>query len=445
MPPFRQRIGRICNALRGHGRLAFSLAEGTECHGPMSGVELRQFSGTRPLPIPSAIAALLVSVLLVISGNGLITTLLPLRAKIEAFPDVSIGLIGSAYFVGMLAGTLAAPSIVRHAGHIRAYCAFVSVAIVVALTYPIATRPEAWIALRCIIGFAFAGLYAVIESWVNAKATNETRGRVYAIYQVVNFIGSAVGQQMLAFGQPTSFMLFSVTAAFFALSILPLALTKADPPGEPGSVRLRLIVLSNTAPVAVAAAFICGAANGSFWSLAPVFILGVGFTAAAVPTFITALIVGSALAVYPFGRLSDKVDRRIVATGLAAAAAVAEVALFFASGFSIAVLSAIGFVVGATSMSIYSLAASHANDRMGSQHGVEVASGLLFLYCAGAIIAPTITSALMLRFGPGTLFAANAAMHLALAIFIAWRIAKRAPAVQAPIDDRVRVRKGVVG
>jgi hypothetical protein len=52
----------------------------------------------------SAIAALLASAFLLIAGNGLVTVLTPLRAKIEGFPELTIGLLGSVYFGGMLAG-----------------------------------------------------------------------------------------------------------------------------------------------------------------------------------------------------------------------------------------------------------------------------------------------------------------------------------------------------
>ena len=64
----------------------------------------------------SAIVALLVSVFLLIAGSALASLIVPLRAKIEGFPELSIGLLGSAYFAGMLGGSLVAPTIVRRAG-----------------------------------------------------------------------------------------------------------------------------------------------------------------------------------------------------------------------------------------------------------------------------------------------------------------------------------------
>ena len=392
------------------------------------------------LPIPSAIAALLASVFLVIAGNGLLSTLAPLRAKLDGFPAFSIGLLGSAYFGGMLAGTLAAPAIVRWSGHIRAFTAFVAIAIVVALAYPILVSDWAWIALRAVIGFAFAGLYAVIESWVNGRADNSNRGRIYAVYQVVHFAGSASGQQALALAPPASFALFSAAAALFALALVPLSVTHADPPSEPGSVRLRIGWLTRIAPVAAVGSFAIGAANGSYWSLAPVYGVLIGLKPAQVAALMTATILGSAVAVYPIGRLSDHFDRRVVMVGCATLGAVTEAALAMARAPTHLMLYALMFCLGATTMTLYTLATGHANDRAGKEHGVEIASGLLFLYCAGAIVFPLLVSWLMQSFGPGALFAHNACVHAALVVFVFWRMAVKPRPLNRPLDDRAKIK-----
>ncbi len=51
-----------------------------------------------------SVAAILVSTLIFLVGNGLLGTIIPVRAHLEGFSDFAIGLIGSAYFVGFVAG-----------------------------------------------------------------------------------------------------------------------------------------------------------------------------------------------------------------------------------------------------------------------------------------------------------------------------------------------------
>ena len=136
----------------------------------------------RALTALSSIAALLLSVLLLIGGNALIGVTTPLRARIEGFPDLTVGLLGSAYFAGMLAGTLAAPAIIRRGGHIRAFTAFVALAVASVVMMPVFVSPAVWLACRALLGFVFAGLYAIIEAWINARASNANRGALYALY-----------------------------------------------------------------------------------------------------------------------------------------------------------------------------------------------------------------------------------------------------------------------
>src|SRR5260370_24268532 len=200
-----------------------------------------------------AIAALLFSVVLLIAGNSLVGVTTPLRARIERFPDLTVGLLGSVYFAGMLAGTLAAPAIIRRGGHIRAYAAFVALAVVSVILMPVMTSPLAWLICRALIGFVFAGLYAVIESWINAKAANANRGALYALYQIANFSASAGGQMALRPLGPNGFSAFAVAGALMALAIVPMAMTSVDPPAPPRSVRPRLMWLIRLTPISCVA------------------------------------------------------------------------------------------------------------------------------------------------------------------------------------------------
>ena len=149
-------------------------------------------------PAYAQVSALLVAVFILIVGNGLSNTLIPLSATVASFPPLSIGLIASAYFGGMLVGCVAAPRVVARAGHIRAFAAFVAIAAVTTLLHPVFVDPAAWALIRAVIGFCFAGLYATIESWMHDKADNVVRGQVLALYQIVHYAGSATGQQAIA-------------------------------------------------------------------------------------------------------------------------------------------------------------------------------------------------------------------------------------------------------
>jgi MFS family permease len=377
-----------------------------------------------------SIAALLFSVLLLIGGNALVGVATPLRARIEGFPDLIVGLLGSVYFAGMLAGTLAAPAIIRRGGHIRAYAAFVSLAVVSVILMPVMLSQWAWLACRALIGLVFAGLYAVIESWINAKATNANRGALYALYQIANFGASASGQLALRPLGPEGFASFSVAGALLALATIPMAMTRVDPPDQPRSVRPRLIWLARVAPLSCFAVLAAGAANGSLFALGPVFAVEIGVAPKSAPIFTSAIVLGSALGVFPIAAISDRVDRRLVMAAVMIAGAACEIALSRLTTPG-AWLIALGFLVGLMTYSLYTLAVSLANDHRDPHDLVFTSVGLLFIYCVAAIAAPAIASVLMKDFGAPMLFIQNAYVHMAIAM-LALLAAARCPRPPLP-------------
>jgi len=368
------------------------------------------------MPAFFSLAALLSSVFLLVCGNALVAVVAPVRASLDGFGDLEVGLLGSAYFVGMLLGALQTPALVRRVGHIRAFAAFVAVGGVAIDLLPSFEFPVAWLISRALVGFVLAGVYAIIESWINGFASNANRGALYAIYQIVNFGASSTGQLLMSGLDPTTLLPFTVGSAFYALSIVPLALTKADAPELPSVVRVNFASIRKLAPVSLAGSFIAGACNATSLSLAPVYALQIGVAPSKVPLFTSAIVIGSALGVYPVGRLSDRVDRRLIMAVMMAAGAAMEVALAVAQPQGLP-LVVYGFLVGLTTFTLYTLAASIANDGAAPHEMVLISAGLLFVYCIAGIVSPTIASVAMRSYGPSALYWQNGACHAALAVF----------------------------
>jgi len=382
-----------------------------------------------------ALLPVFVAVFVMIAGNGLLTTLVPMRAVVEGFDPTEIGLIGSAYFFGMLAGTWTTPAVIRHAGYIRAFAAYAAIVSIAALGFAVAVDPYAWMVFRALIGFCFAGLYAAVESWITMKAGPERRGRALGIYNIVHFSGSASGQQILRVFEAKSFALFSAGAGLMMLSLLPMAMTKAEPPPLPPKGRLMIGPILRATPIGVFGIALIGLANGTFWSLAPAYVERMNLGPGAVASFMTAMILGSALGPYPVGRISDRVDRRGVLAVGSFFVALIEIGMVFTGTQFPYLVYVLGFLIGTIAPGLYPIVTAHVMDRMGSERAVSISSTLLFLYCVGAIAGPVLAAALMTRFGDDMLFVHNAAVHLVLAAFVAWRMTvqeRSAPVASVP-------------
>lgn len=373
------------------------------------------------------VAALLISVAILVTGNGLQWTLIPVRASLLNFDPIEIGLLGSAYYFGFALGCVLGGRVIWRVGHIRTFTALTAIAAAVILVHTLTDNPVAWWALRSLTGFCIAGLYLVIESWLNERASNEQRGLVMGVYTMIVLSVTVVGQMMLMLGDPAQFPLFALTSILISLAAVPVALTAARPPARLMGSKLRPTKLYSKSPVGVVGAFLAGVATGAFWSLGPTYALSIRADTADVAIFMSIAVFGGALVQWPIGRLSDKFDRRIVVLILCGVGTLAAAALAFATlvaGWTTVFLVA---VFGASAMPLYAICAAHAFDNIEAQNIVETSSALLLANGLGAILGPVAAAFFMGPFGPGGLFAATAGAHLMLLAFVLWRLRVKRP------------------
>lgn len=378
------------------------------------------------------VLALLLSVAFLILGHGLMGTLLPVRAQIELFATPVIGLLGSLYFLGFGLGCVLGPHIIQRVGHIRAFAGLAALVVAVPLTHALFPHPIAWAGLRVLAGLCFAGLYTVIESWLNQAVDNDSRGKVLSIYIIINLMAMTGGQLLLSLDSPESFELFSLVAILMTLAVVPIALMRAAAPVPPVSVRLRLRRLYQLSPVGMIGCLTIGVTNGAFWTVAPAYVTALGRPTEAVSTFMATAVFAGAVAQWPLGRLSDRIDRRLVIMGGCLLAAIAGGGLFL-FGDQPTPLLIFAALFGGFALSSYALCIAHANDFIAPEDAVEASSGLLLTYAAGAALGPLLGAAAMAVLGPGGLFATTATAHSIFAAFVLYRMRRRAP---VPAEER---------
>jgi MFS family permease len=372
------------------------------------------------------VLALLLSTAFLLAGNGVHSLLLPLRGSIEGFSTAEIGLIGTGWATGFILGCLTAPIVVRRVGHIRAFACSAAFASIIILLNGLFVIPLAWILLRAGSGFFIAGAFMIIESWLNERVTNESRGTVFAIYMMVTYLGLTAGQLGVGIGDPATSTLFMAGAILFSLAILPTALSTAASPRPLTRVRINLRKLFRNSPVASVTVFLVGIINGAFGTLAAVWGTRIGLSTPLIALMVAITVVSGAVTQIPAGRLSDRTDRRYVIAGAATAAALV--------GFVIAALRptdpwlviTLAGCYGALTYPIYGLAVAHANDYADASEFIAVSGGLLLLYGAGTMVGPLAAGVAMTRLGPEALFLVTAASHVVMAGYTIFRTYRRA-------------------
>lgn len=360
-------------------------------------------------------------------GAGLQSTLLGVRAQTEGFTTSAIGFVMSCYYAGFLIGTVIAPRLIRGVGHVRVFSAFAAVAAASTLCQAVFVMPGAWATMRLVTGVCFAGIYVVAESWLNDRATQETRSRLLALYMVVLYGGMGAAQFLLLVADTSSDTPFMLVAALICLAIVPLVLSAHSAPvvDTPQSVRFR--DLYRRSPLGVFAVIMSGLMASIVFSLGPVYAQQSGMDAAEIATFMAGSILAGVVTQYPIGMLADRLDRRSVIAGVALLAAAFALWVGAWPAMPDLLVLPVAAIVSGLVLSVYSLGVSHVNDRLETSEMVAASSALLLLNGAAAVLGPILGGVLMDQSGENAYFLTLGALAVVLAVFCLWRRSRRAP------------------
>lgn len=375
---------------------------------------------------------LLLAIFMLMAGSGFMATLIGVRLEQNGSSALVVGAVGTAYFLGLVIGSLKVGGLVGRVGHIRAFAAFVSLFSASTLSYAIYRDPFLWGALRLIDGFCIAGVYVCLESWLNERADAETRGSVLAGYMISLYVGQAVGQFLLNIGGPKPSLPFVIASILISLSAIPVALTRISAPALGKAETLPIRTLLSISPLGIVGATITGLMLGAFYSLGSVYARRLGMELSAVAVFMSTVIFGGVALQWPLGRLSDRFDRRkvIVLAFAGALGAGLAVAFIGAPGLPLLAFSAL---FGGLSFALYPLCVAHANDRLSPEQRVAASGGLVLAYSAGAAAGPLGGATLMTIAGASGLFLFIAACAGAALLFGFWRQARTLP---VPADQQ---------
>ncbi len=381
------------------------------------------------------IAALLLGSAFLLFAGGINGLVLPVRGSAEGFSALSLGLLGTGWSIGYVSGCIMAPRLVASVGHIRSFGAMAALASVSLLGSAIMVDAVAWIILRGLCGFCFAGAAMIVESWLSDQSSASNRGRVFGIYTMVNLGASTAGQMMLTLGDPNGFVLFALGAMFYALALVPTALSSSSTPAPLVSVRLDLKALWRNSPVAVFAVFWVGVSNSSFGALAAVYGERLGLTLTTIALFSSIPILAGAVAQIPVGILSDKMDRRRVLVGIAVLALAADIGFLVLAPETQGMNLLLAAILGGSIFALYPVIVAHASDHAAPGTSIQISGGLLLTYGIGGIVGPVTAGALMGAVGPLALYTVTAGSHVLIIGYTLWRIARRDPVKEADKGD----------
>lgn len=372
------------------------------------------------------ISALLFGSALLMFAGGVNGLILPVRGTAEGFSAFSLGLLGTGWAIGYVAGCLRMPRLVSKVGHIRSFAVLAAIAAISILMSLLLMTPWAWIPLRAVSGFCFAGAAMIVESWLNERSEAATRGRIFGIYTMINLGASTLGQLSLTFGKSSTDTFFVVGAIVYCLALVPLAISSTATPKPLVSVRLDVRALWRNSPVAVFAVMMVGVSNGAFGTLAAVYAGKVGLVLGGVALFASIPILAGAASQIPVGYLSDRRDRRMVLAGLALVALAVDLLFILLMPTAPSINLILVALYGAPVFAMYPVITAHANDHAAPGTYIQTSGGLLMVYGIGSIFGPLAAGWAMSAAGARGLFLVSLCAHVLIVSFTLWRMRMRA-------------------
>ena len=372
---------------------------------------------------------------IIVISHGFQGNLLGIRSVIENFNFISTGLLMSAYFVGFFIGAIVVPKLVTKVGHIRVFAAFASMASLSSLIHVVFVDPYVWVLARFLTGFSMIGIFIIVESWLNDRANNKTRGKVLSLYMLVTYMGMALGNLLLNVSDPRYYEPFILISLLFSIALIPILLTKRKPPKFKKNSAIKIKELFKISPFGTVSMFCTGFIFAPIFSLLSVYSVTMKLGIFETSLLLVGVMLAGALFQWPIGTLSDKYDRRKIIIGSSLAAIIFSLSSIFASGIgtslpNLFVESTVSFnyfstvmdktrlfifviLLAGVTLPLFSLNLALVNDYIPKEKFVAAGSGLNILFGLGAMAGPIMCSILMHLLGPNGFF-----VHLLIFLFI---------------------------
>ncbi|MCA8900783.1 MAG: MFS transporter [Hyphomonas sp.] len=369
---------------------------------------------------------LIAAVMILQLAGGLTGVLTPLGLEAMGTPPQAIGVIAALHAAGFMLGAWTAPRALAMFGNIRLFAAASAMNAVGVLSLSLVHEASFWALVRIVMGVSFAYMFTSVESWLGSAVPEKSRGNVMGIYHTGAKLSLMIGPFFVAGLSPLDTRAYTWAAMFLTLALVPVCLTRQQEPAAPERRAMPLRALYRLAPAAVLGVLLAGVINTGTQSLLPIYFEGFdlgggGTTAAAIASGSAWL--GGLILQWPAGRLSDRIERRLVIAGICAMSALAAlmIALFGTALGEMGVVLVLGFW-GAGSLSFYGLCVAHAIDRTPREQIPQVMSGLLFVWAAGSICGPLMSGVAMRAAGGIGLFGLAGILLVVLSVIMVMRV-----------------------
>ncbi len=350
---------------------------------------------TRPVQL------LLCGLLLLTLAIAVLNTLVPLWLARENLPTWQVGMVGSSYFTGNLAGTLLTGRLIKRMGFNRSYYIASAIFAVGCVGLGVMVGFWSWMFWRFVAGVGCAMIWVVVESALMSSGTSRNRGRLLAAYMMVYYVGTVLGQLMVS-KLPTDLLtVLPVMTGLVLAAILPMLFARINNQQDETHVSTRVwsMFTLRQARLGVNGCIISGIVLGSLYGLMPLYLNHQGVSDSGIGFWMAVMVSAGIVGQWPVGRLADRYGRLLVLR-----VQVFVVILGCLAMLSNAAMAPALFVLGASGFTLYPVAMAWACEKVEHHQLVSMNQALLLSYTIGSLLGPTLTAMLMQNYSDNLLF-----------------------------------------
>ncbi len=366
---------------------------------------------------------LFVSLFMMMVGNGLQSSLLGIRGSDEGFSMMNLSLIASGFYIGYFLGSIFVAKLIQRVGYIRVFAVLVAFASVAAVVYAMAVTTPVWLLMRILTGFCFAGIYMIVESWLNSQTNNDNRAKVLGVYVIILFFGLSVGQLLLNVGDIGGYYLFALASIIISLASVPLLLTSRPVPEIESVGHFSVLKLYKRSPMGTVSTFFANFINGAIVGMSAIYAKDKAMATDDIALFVASAFIGVIILQYPLGYLSDHISRRKVIIGLSLASIIVVL-------LSLTVSNPMGLIVlfgllGGLTLPLHAICIAYVNDRLRSEEILPATSALLKISGTGNMISPLLVGYIMVNYGTEWFYGSIGVAAVIIILFGLYRMTKR--------------------
>ena len=321
-------------------------------------------------------------------ASGFLMSLIPLSLASFGMDSSLVAWLASIFYLGILVGTTCIQNIVAKVGHrfsLILFLTMLTLTIVAMLAMP--TGPV-WLVSRFVAGFAVAGVFVVVESWLLMADSAKQRAKRLGLYMTSLYGGSALGQLAIGPLGVNGNGPFYWVIGLLMLAILPPLLVKKGQPEALAHQKISFKEVKKISLPAVIGCLVSGMLLGPIYGLMPSYING-QFASNERTAFLMAIIILGGMLVQPLvSYLSTRISKSLLMALFCLLGTIGIVGI--ADGTSVAFVTTCYFLLGASCFALYPIAITLACETMALEKIVAATELMLLSYSVGSVFGPVI-------------------------------------------------------